>query len=77
MATMVKNQTDNAADQTADTSKQDPALKNKNYCIDFHGAAIIDEKGNEIAITEDMILGACESLDDNWPITPYHHSTQN
>ena len=30
---------------------------------DFHGAAIIDEEGHEIPITEDMIKDACEKLD--------------
>lgn len=28
---------------------------------DFNGAALIDEEGNEIPITEDMILNACHS----------------
>jgi len=36
---------------------------------DFHGAALIDEDGNEIPITEDMVKGACseqkESDDEN------------
>jgi len=35
---------------------------------DFHGAALIDEDGNEIPITEDMVQSACseqqESDDD-------------
>jgi len=30
--------------------------------IDFHGAAIIDSKGREIAITEDMIQKAFDKL---------------
>lgn len=31
--------------------------------IDFHGAAIIDEEGHEIPITEEMIKEACKQLD--------------
>ena len=34
--------------------------------IDFHGAAILDENGNEIPITEDMIRNACQCLKDSW-----------
>ena len=30
---------------------------------DFNGAALIDENGNEIPITEEMIQSACEELD--------------
>lgn len=30
---------------------------------DFHGAALIDEDGNEIPITEDMVQEACSDLD--------------
>ena len=33
---------------------------------DFHGAAIIDENGNEIPITEDMIQDACRELSSAW-----------
>lgn len=32
--------------------------------VDFHGAAIIDAKGREIPITEEMIQKACEELDE-------------
>lgn len=49
----------------------------RNFCIDFHGAAIIDENGNEIAITEEMVLDACQSLDNNWPITPFQQPHQS
>lgn len=38
--------------------------------IDFHGAAILDENGEEIPITEDMIQEACEKLDKNWVLKP-------
>ena len=43
----------------------DPADKAKidADAIDFHGAAIIDEDGHEIPITEDMIKDACKKLD--------------
>ena len=37
-------------------------IKDK-LCIDFHGAAIIDENGNEIPITENMVRQACEKID--------------
>ncbi len=30
---------------------------------DFNGAAIVDEDGNEIKITEAMVQNACENLD--------------
>lgn len=29
----------------------------------MHGAAIVDNEGNEILITEEMILKACEALE--------------
>lgn len=32
--------------------------------VDFHGAAIIDEDGHEIPITEEMIQQACAELDE-------------
>lgn len=43
---------------------QEPAEKNseKNYCTDFHGAAIIDQNGQEIAITDEMIAQAINEL---------------
>ena len=37
--------------------------RNEGILIDFHGAAIIDEDGHEIPITEDMIKDACKKLD--------------
>lgn len=33
---------------------------------DFHGAAIIDEQGHEIPITEQMVQQACSALDHAW-----------
>ena len=30
----------------------------------FNGAAVIDEHGNEIPITEEMIKSACDELED-------------
>ncbi len=36
---------------------------NDKLCIDFHGAAIIDENGREIPITENMVKQACEIID--------------
>jgi len=32
---------------------------------DFHGAAIIDDQGNEVAITEEMVRGAIYALDSD------------
>lgn len=32
--------------------------------VDFHGAAIIDEDGHEIPITEEMIQKACAELEE-------------
>ncbi len=37
------------------------------FCIDFHGAAIIDENGNEIAITEEMVKQACQEIEKSKP----------
>lgn len=31
---------------------------------DFHGAAVIDEEGNEIPITEEMVQDAFEELEE-------------
>ncbi|MDF1781205.1 MAG: hypothetical protein P1U67_07925 [Alcanivoracaceae bacterium] len=33
---------------------------------DFNGAAIIDAKGREIPITEEMVREACSKLEQNW-----------
>lgn len=33
---------------------------------DFHGAAVLDEQGREIPITEAMILRACKELEQAW-----------
>ena len=32
------------------------------HCIDFHGAAFINQDGEEIAITEEMVENACKQL---------------
>ena len=42
-------------------STQDPPPTETNH--DFHGAAIINEQGKEVPITEDMVKRACEKLD--------------
>jgi hypothetical protein len=47
--------------QTETNQKQRPAEP------DFNGAAIIDENGVEIPITEDMIKNACDQLENNKP----------
>ena len=47
------------------TSRSEPGQE-----PDFHGAAIIDEQGREIPITESMIQRAIEQLDRCWQ-APY------
>ncbi len=37
----------------------------KDHDPDFHGAALIDEEGNEIPITEDMVQDACSEPEEN------------
>lgn len=32
----------------------------------FHGAALLDEQGREIPITEEMIVKACDELLKHW-----------
>ena len=41
----------------------------------LNGAALIDENGEEILITEDMIQQACEEMADNW-IFPHSDEEQ-
>jgi len=36
--------------------------KPMDHCIDFHGAAFINQDGEEIAITEEMVEKACDQL---------------
>jgi len=56
-----------ATDSPANKKNEEEA----NFCIDFHGAAVIDQDGNEKAITEEMIEKACEELEDDHALTPY------
>lgn len=50
--------------ETDKNSKSDSKTPESDaFCIDFHGAAIIDENGNEIAITEDMVKQACLEIE--------------
>jgi hypothetical protein len=39
--------------------------KTNEQATDFHGAALIDEDGNEIPITEDMVQDACHTLEED------------
>ncbi len=32
---------------------------------DFHGAAVIDNEGHEVPITEEMVQQACDDLEEN------------
>ena len=43
---------------------------------DFHGAAIIDEQGKEVPITEDMVKRACDELDKS-SVYPERGNLQN
>ncbi len=48
---------------------------------DFNGAAVIDEQGNEIAITEDMVRQAINELDERAyaetePASAHHKAQQ-
>jgi hypothetical protein len=43
------------------TEQKDKTTKEKNP--DFHGAALIDDDGHEIPITEGMVQEACSDLD--------------
>ena len=53
-----KDKTMDATGQSAGTGLDDlPA-------VDFHGAAVIDENGQEVPITEAMLLTAFERLED-------------
>ena len=47
-----------AMNKQKDIEKNEPAT-------DFHGAALIDEDGNEIPITEDMVQDACHEAAEN------------
>lgn len=33
---------------------------------DFHGAALIDDQGREVPITEAMVQRACKKLEQSW-----------
>ena len=39
----------------------------------FHGAALIDARGQEIPITEAMIARACETLERHWQYPISHN----
>lgn len=40
-------------------------IKPLNNDIDFHGAAFIDQNGQEVAITDEMIKEACSKFINN------------
>lgn len=48
--------------QFSDKKLHNNNKKSMNFCIDFHGAAIITEDGQEVAITEEMVENACNQL---------------
>lgn len=43
----------------------------------LNGAAIIDDEGNEIPITEFMILNACHCSNAVWPLGPFSNELAN
>lgn len=43
--------------------KDSERRKNLESKIDFHGAAVVDENGNEIEITESMVRKAIQELE--------------
>ena len=47
-----------------ETANSDKEQAENTPSPDFHGAAIIDDEGNEIPITEEMIKKACDDLDN-------------
>lgn len=49
------------SETTKQNSKQSTA-QTEEKATDFNGAALIDENGNEIPITEDMVQDACQTL---------------
>lgn len=57
------------------SARKDNSSKNNDkvtdHCIDFHGAAIINQDGREVAITEDMVNEACNKLMNDDDMTPY------
>lgn len=39
---------------------------NRQQSSDFHGAALIDQHGREVPITEAMVQQACKHLENSW-----------
>lgn len=52
------------------TEKKDDSEKEQ----DFHGAALIDQDGKEVLITEEMVQDACHKLDEKEPSEPQSES---
>jgi len=50
---------------TQSAQPKQPAHTDTEIEVDFHGAAIIDENGKEVPITEDMVKDACEKMEDD------------
>lgn len=49
--------------KTEKKQPETPSSKTEALCIDFHGAAIIDDNGVEIPITEEMVKHACQQVE--------------
>ena len=41
--------------------------------IDFHGASVINEHGEEVPITESMIQNACNTYIQQWEVAQKNH----
>jgi len=50
---------------TASSTEKHDQNNQKETAPDFHGAAIIDDEGHEIPITDEMVKGACEDLEEH------------
>jgi len=50
-------------ENTSNTEHSSKCSSEHEEKVDFHGAAVIDEQGNEIEITEEMICNALNSFE--------------
>jgi len=50
---------------TASSTEKHDSNHQEETPSDFHGAAIIDNEGHEIPITDEMVKDACENLEEH------------
>jgi hypothetical protein len=67
----VKNKPVKHSHSALNTRSMDPASGGNDQpqhpeAIDFHGASIINEQGEEIPITESMVQNACKAYIRQW-----------